>query len=57
MCTINLNPTIFLTTHYMEDAESLCDRIFLNKDGKKVTEGTAKIIPSADSFKKYVAVA
>ena len=34
--------TIFLTTHYMEEAESLCDRIFLMKDGKKVTEGTVK---------------
>ena len=34
--------TIFLTTHYMEEAESLCDRIFLIKDGKKVTEGTVK---------------
>ena len=26
----------------MEEAESLCDRIFLIKDGKKVTEGTVK---------------
>ena len=34
--------TIFLTTHYMEEAESLCDRIFLTKDGKKVTEGTVR---------------
>ena len=34
--------TIFLTTHYMEEAESLCDRIFLIKDGRKVTEGTVK---------------
>ncbi|MGN0318623.1 MAG: ABC transporter ATP-binding protein [Lachnospira sp.] len=34
--------TIFLTTHYMEEAESLCDRIFLIKDGSKVTEGTVK---------------
>ena len=34
--------TIFLTTHYMEEAESLCDRIFLIKDGKKVTEGTVR---------------
>lgn len=32
--------TIVLTTHYMEEAESLCDRILLIKDGKKVTEGT-----------------
>lgn len=36
--------TIFLTTHYMEEAESLCDRIFLIKDGKKITEGTVKEI-------------
>ena len=34
--------TIFLTTHYLEEAESLCDRIFLIKDGRKVTEGTVK---------------
>lgn len=34
--------TIFLTTHYMEEAESLCDRICLIRDGKKVTEGTVK---------------
>ena len=26
----------------MEEAESLCDRIFLIKDGKKITEGTVK---------------
>lgn len=38
----NQGTTIFLTTHYMEEAESLCDRILLIKDGKKVTEGTVK---------------
>lgn len=38
----NQGTTIFLTTHYMEEAESLCDRIFLMKDGKKVTEGTVQ---------------
>lgn len=32
--------TIFLTTHYMEEAESLCDRLFLIKNGRKVTEGS-----------------
>lgn len=31
---------IFLTTHYMEEAEALCDRICIIKSGKKVTEGT-----------------
>ena len=34
--------TIFLTTHYMEEAESLCDRILLIKDGKRIAEGTVK---------------
>lgn len=32
--------TIFLTTHYMEEAETLCDRVVLIKNGKKVAEGT-----------------
>ena len=31
--------TIFLTTHYMEEAENLCDRICMIRSGKKVTEG------------------
>lgn len=34
--------TIFLTTHYMEEAESLCDRICLIKEGKKIVEGTVE---------------
>lgn len=38
----NNGTTIFLTTHYMEEAESLCDRICLIKDGKKVVEGTVQ---------------
>lgn len=36
--------TIFLTTHYMEEAESLCDRICLIKEGRKVIEGTVEEI-------------
>lgn len=32
--------TIFLTTHYMEEAEALCDRVCIIKSGKKVSEGT-----------------
>ena len=33
---------IFLTTHYMEEAESLCDRVCLIKEGRKIVEGTVK---------------
>lgn len=38
--------TIILTTHYMEEAEYLCDRILLMKQGKKVIEGTVKEVIS-----------
>ncbi len=31
--------TMVLTTHYMEEAETLCDRILIINDGKKVAEG------------------
>ncbi|MDO4482757.1 MAG: ABC transporter ATP-binding protein, partial [Bacillota bacterium] len=34
--------TVFLTTHYMEEAESLCDRVCIIKKGKKVIEGTVE---------------
>lgn len=32
--------TIFLTTHYMEEAEKLCDYVLLIKEGKEVARGT-----------------
>lgn len=32
--------TIFLTTHYIEEAEALCDRVCIIKSGKKVAEGS-----------------
>ena len=36
--------TIFLTTHYMEEAESLCDRICIIKEGTKIIEGSVQDI-------------
>ena len=32
--------TLFLTTHYMEEADSLCDRVAIIDHGKIVTEGS-----------------
>ena len=32
--------TLVLTTHYMEEAERLCDRLVIMDDGRIVTEGT-----------------
>lgn len=36
--------TIILTTHYMEEAEALSDRIGIMKDGRLLTVGTAREI-------------
>ena len=43
----NDGPTIFLTTHYMEEAEALCDRVCLIRDGVKVAEGTLEAVMAA----------
>jgi len=32
--------TIFLTTHYMEEAEAICDRLLIMNKGKAVAEGS-----------------
>jgi len=34
--------TILLTTHYIEEAEMLCDKVAIINDGKVITEGTPK---------------
>ena len=43
--------TIFLTTHYMEEAEALCDRVCIIKSGKKVAEGTIEEVVAASGQK------
>jgi ABC-2 type transport system ATP-binding protein len=35
-----LNTTIFLTTHYLDEADALCDRILIIDHGRIVAEGT-----------------
>jgi ABC-2 type transport system ATP-binding protein len=39
-----LGKTIFLTTHYMDEAEFLADHVAIIKDGTIVTEGTVQTI-------------
>jgi ABC-2 type transport system ATP-binding protein len=41
--------TVFLTTHYLDEADALCDRILVIDNGKIVAEGTP------DSLKGQVA--
>lgn len=42
------NPTMILTSHYMEDIEELCERIVIMKDGNKVYDGHIKSL-----YEKY----
>ena len=47
--------TIILTTHYMEEAEALSDRIGIMKNGRLLAEGTAeelKLRAGAEDFEK-----
>ncbi len=52
--------TIVLTTHYMEEAESLSDRVGIMKDGRLLTVGTAEELKQragADKFEDaFVAI-
>lgn len=41
------NITIFITTHYMEEAEALCDHIAIIDQGKIIAEGTADELKSS----------
>ena len=43
--------TIFLTTHYMEETEALCDRVCVIRSGKKVMEGTVDEVIAASGRK------
>jgi ABC-2 type transport system ATP-binding protein len=45
----DLGKTIFLTTHYMEEAERLADRIAVISSGRIVAEGTAATLGGRDA--------
>jgi lipooligosaccharide transport system ATP-binding protein len=45
--------TILLTTHYMEEAYQICDRIIIMDKGKKMLEGNPKKLLS-DNLEKFV---
>ncbi len=55
ICSLKGKTTIVLTTHYMEEAEALSDRIAIMKDGKLLICDTADKIKKAagtDSFEQ-----
>lgn len=43
--------TLYLTTHYMDEAEKLCDQILIMKDGKVITKGTVEEVVKASGQK------
>ena len=43
--------TIFLTTHYMEEAEALCNRLCIIRSGRKVAEGSVAEVVAASGRK------
>ena len=44
----DLGKTVFLTTHYMDEAENLADRIAIIADGEIVAEGTPQTLGGRD---------
>ena len=38
-CANELGTTVFLTTHYLEEADALCDRVLVIDHGKIIAEG------------------
>lgn len=45
--------TVILTTHYMEEAEALSDRIGIMKDGRLLALGTAEELKAASGKEKF----
>ena len=48
--------TIIYTTHYMEEAERLCDRIGIIDNGEIIAQGTLNELKSAGSMKESVVI-
>jgi ABC-2 type transport system ATP-binding protein len=46
----DLGKTVFLTTHYMDEAEQLADRIAVIANGKIVAEGTPRTLGGRDDM-------
>ncbi len=50
------NPCMILTSHYMEDIETLCRRVALLKEGSIVYDGTLSSITDKYSIKKKIII-
>ena len=48
--------TIFLTTHYIEEADMLCDRVGIIKDGKLIALDSPENLKAANKEERVVEV-
>ena len=48
--------TIVYTTHYMEEAERLCDRVGIIDNGEIIAQGTLKELKTSGSMKESVVI-
>src|SRR5438045_8099239 len=48
--------TIVLTTHYIEEAEKLCDRVAIVDHGKLISEGTPRELKQSSADKTRIEV-
>ncbi|MHC1682963.1 MAG: ABC transporter ATP-binding protein [Clostridiaceae bacterium] len=44
--------TLFLTSHYMDEVEMLCDKICIIKNGRQVISGTVEEVISSSPYKR-----
>lgn len=49
-------PAMILTSHYMEDIESLCDRLMIMKDGELVYDGALQEVVQSFSLLKTISL-
>jgi len=49
----SLGKTVLLTTHYLEEAQRLADRVAIIKDGRIVAEGAPRELASLDGSSRY----
>ncbi len=48
-----LGKTVLLTTHYLEEAQSLADRVAIIKDGRIIVEGAPSELGASDGSTRY----
>ncbi len=51
-CLKEKQTTIFLTSHYMDEVEALCDRVCIIKNGKEVVSGSVEEVVKKSPYER-----